>query len=341
MKNVILVLGSDTVPPHSFASILTGATVAASTSVVPLTIETKYYSAQLRVWLSLSRSDDAVQVDEFALACGDAVDGVVLLFDSRRKESLCELQNWWLFIEQIQPGVALCVDVGALDHRGDVSALDQTSDPRESLKDAKRLCLEYHAELVCIDPDDENEDPLQRIRDALYANTWDGLVLNTAAGASVDPEPQAAPTTIDWSAAAAEFGDSEDDYLDLKAVLARENDSLADMLAEMDVGEMDDAEFGDFMAGGKGVSDVPKGSELDFDLPEFDELDPTNLNASEEMKNLRSTLFGEMDDDDFFEKAISQIKNLRDSANGLEDAKRRDMAKKLALALLMDEEEPE
>ncbi|ORY44555.1 hypothetical protein BCR33DRAFT_225725 [Rhizoclosmatium globosum] len=108
------------------------------------------------------------------------------------------------------------------------------------------------------------------------------------------------------------------------------------MLAEMNVNDLDDDEFGEFMAStGSQINAGAKKSEFDFDIPELDEFDPTN--ASQETKDLRAALFGDVDDDDFFEKAIGQIKNLRESANSMSDDKRRDMARKLAMALLSDE----
>ncbi|KAJ3129442.1 hypothetical protein HK100_008614 [Physocladia obscura] len=121
-----------------------------------------------------------------------------------------------------------------------------------------------------------------------------------------------------------------------------------------DVEDMDDDEFSNFMSkalekaalkemlgshnGGGYDEQETEGSarKVDTDLADIDQFDSEA--STQNMKELRSALFGNVDDDDFFEKAVEQIKNLRESGSNLGDEKRREMAKNIALALLYDDE---
>ncbi|KAJ3288360.1 hypothetical protein HDU79_004935 [Rhizoclosmatium sp. JEL0117] len=312
MKNGILVLGTSAINTHSFAAQLTGHPIAPDESVVPWTLQTKYYTANVRLWLDTL--DDTSDVAAVVESLGDAVDGLVLLLEG--------------------PGVALCFDVSTASTPSTVADA--------VLDEAAAWCADNGLELVCAE---DGEDPIQRVIQALEANGWDGLVMNDVkeknvgglAGTVDDDTLPSVTVAANWkAAAAAEFGDGDEDYLDLNQVLEREEGTLQSMLAEMNVNDLDDDEVGEFMAStGSQINAGAKKSEFDFDIPELDEFDPTN--ASQEAKDLRAALFGDVDDDDFFEKAIGQIKNLRESANSMSDDKRRDMARKLAMALLSDE----
>ncbi|KAJ3014244.1 UNVERIFIED_CONTAM: hypothetical protein HDU68_000366 [Siphonaria sp. JEL0065] len=351
MKNSVLILGVASISTAEFIQKLTGQAVETSdTAVVPWTIDTKYYTCELRLWIDTlePRTEPAI-INQFVESLGPAVDGVVFLFDSLDASTFEAIKDWNRFLIALMPNVSLLVDIQAL------SPTPKTSPAAEKLLDAAASwSAEFETELVC---HEEDEDALSRIRQALEANAWEGLSMKNGnaskrivieteeplqpeiAIAAEEETPLFIPTNKNWKRdAAAEFGDDEDEYLDLPQVLAREEASLASLLAEMNVNELDDDEFGDFMEGKLSAlpSSVTRNKDLDFDLPEFDEFDPAT--APQDLKELRSALFGDIDEEDFFlEKTIGQIKNLREAGEGVSDEKRRDMAKKLALALLCDE----
>ncbi|KAJ3327000.1 hypothetical protein HDU76_012440 [Blyttiomyces sp. JEL0837] len=69
------------------------------------------------------------------------------------------------------------------------------------------------------------------------------------------------------------------------------------------------------------------------------ELDDKDFPSVTEVKAVRDALFGEHDDEDFMEKAVEQIKYLRDHAQNMNDTDRRRMAATVALSLVADDDE--
>ncbi|KAI9350854.1 hypothetical protein BDR26DRAFT_851637 [Obelidium mucronatum] len=349
-KNAILILGSAEISKASFVQKLTGTPVASNESVVAWTIDTKYYTCDVRLWMdTVETTTDPATINQFVASVGSAVDGLVLLFDSKAAPTFEAVIGWASFIDEVQPNVSLLIDVQALS-----TSPTESSPAAEALLDrASSWAAHQSAELVAAE---EGEDAWLRVRQALEANAWGGLVMKAKgeqtrqtqqleqheiAVSAEDDSLHFVPAEKNWKkAAAAEFGDDEDDYLDLKGVLGREEESLAGLMAQIDMNtsDMNDDEFGAFMDG-KLVPpilsvDQAVGRE-DFNLPEFDEFDAAS--ASQEMRELRSALFGDVNDDEFFEKALSQIKSLRESGSDVSDGKRQEMARKLALALLCDD----
>ncbi|KAI8609810.1 hypothetical protein BC830DRAFT_802316 [Chytriomyces sp. MP71] len=189
--------------------------------------------------------------------------------------------------------------------------------------------------------------------DIISVNESDGAFAHTDEGIQVQckdsllfPDPRRA---------ALDFGEDADEYLDLKSMPKEEflddsttRDEDAFLLQAKSIDELmaslalENDSFGDFMGASSSIqsdSSMSKlamiGSMTDFDLPDFDEFDLSE-HASQDMKKLRASLFGDLDDDDFFEKAVGQIKSLRENGSSLGNDKRKEMAKKLALALLCE-----
>ncbi|KAJ3230274.1 hypothetical protein HDU81_004642 [Chytriomyces hyalinus] len=161
--------------------------------------------------------------------------------------------------------------------------------------------------------------------------------------------------------AAADFGETADVYIDFKemqqnpmafdtvdpATLPIQTKTIDELMASIN---LENDSFGEFMAASMmkttttDPSDAAESAEMrkflgdslfDFDIPEFDDLN--NDHRAEDMRKLKESLFGNIDDDDYFERAIGQVKQLRENGAALGDEKRKDLAKKIVLALLSED----
>ncbi|ORY44556.1 hypothetical protein BCR33DRAFT_717064 [Rhizoclosmatium globosum] len=112
MKNGILVLGASAINTHSFAAQLTGHPIAPDESVVPWTLQTKYYIANVRLWLDTL--DDTSDVTAVVESLGDAVDGLVLLFDSEKPDTFEAVKPWKEFVSDAAVSCSLTLSMATM-----------------------------------------------------------------------------------------------------------------------------------------------------------------------------------------------------------------------------------
>ncbi|KAJ3353301.1 hypothetical protein HDU83_006981 [Entophlyctis luteolus] len=347
MRNTVLVLGARATPKLALVKRIVGAsddaTQAAGTEsddavIVPWTLRTKYYSVDLRIYIADSECTTEHPLD-WARELKDAVDAVVLVFDSTSNDGFNSLREWAVLIEKIEPAIALCVDMNP----GPLSSASESV-----LDKCAAWCANVGLELICLsDTNDEGDGSrdivaFPRVVEALQAHMWDGLqrekVDAVPAGQKESPEPKKDPKL-----AALEFGDSVDDYDDLASLLLKESQFQAlnkESTSENFEGGLPSksGDYQDMLSDRLEEEFLAQMLEKDLlgsDDGEFDFMDVKNAN----MKALRDSLFGTLDDDDFFERAISQIKDLRKGGSAMSENQRRSMAQNLALALLCEEGE--
>ncbi|KAJ3265460.1 hypothetical protein HDU77_004965 [Chytriomyces hyalinus] len=322
-------------------------------------------------------------VSEWSVAVGANVDALIVCIDSSEEAPALKqvdyLKAWSLFAEESEANVLLCVDV---------AEVVKTPDQEETLDACAVCCAEIGFEFIALSdaPLDTDAVGVERIIEALEANMWDGMVLKS------DTKTQARDTLLDQSdldheeservqrgglvgattlelpsiqhsdprMAAADFGETAEDYIDFKemqqnpmafdgtdpAKLPVQTKTIDELMASIN---LENDSFGEFMAASMmkasatESSDVAESAEMrkflgdnlfDFDIPEFDDV---NNDHPEDMRKLKESLFGNIDDDDYFERAIGQVKQLRENGAALGDEKRKDLAKKIVLALLSED----
>jgi len=96
------ILGEQVSAPSATSVHFSGAQIMA----VPWTVDTKYYTARLDIWLVDPRiCEDASTLDKVGHEC----QAIVLAFDVTNASSFKGLTKWNSFIEKFQPSVRLCV----------------------------------------------------------------------------------------------------------------------------------------------------------------------------------------------------------------------------------------
>ncbi|KAI8843184.1 hypothetical protein BJ741DRAFT_590231 [Chytriomyces cf. hyalinus JEL632] len=322
-------------------------------------------------------------VSEWSVAVGANVDALIVCIDSSEEAPALKqvdyLKAWSLFAEESEANVLLCVDV---------AEVVKTPEQEETLDACAVCCAEIGFEFIALSdaPLDTDAVGVERIIEALEANMWDGMVLKS------DTKTQARDTLLDQSdldqeeservqqgglvgvttlelpsiqhsdprMAAADFGETAEDYIDFKemqqnpmafdgadpATLPLQTKTIDELMASIN---LENDSFGEFMAASMmktsttESSDAAESAEMrkflgdnlfDFDIPEFDDV---NNDHPEDMRKLKESLFGNIDDDDYFERAIGQVKQLRENGAALGDEKRKDLAKKIVMALLSED----
>ncbi|KAI8579964.1 hypothetical protein K450DRAFT_239941 [Umbelopsis ramanniana AG] len=152
--------------------------------MIPWTIDTKYYTAEVDLWLDHIESDAEAAVKAFVEdengVC-EVVDGLVLVFRKDEPKSLEDLKLWSAFVEKCDPNVKIVIGT-----EGDLPETD-----KDAIED---WCLENM--FVYIDAeekaqkvdDDEFEDRvgIPLLLETLQSNMWDGLVTKSSAQAPLD-----------------------------------------------------------------------------------------------------------------------------------------------------------
>ncbi|KAJ3183061.1 hypothetical protein HDU87_007483 [Geranomyces variabilis] len=279
-----------------------------SAAVVPLTLTTKYYRADIAVWIdSIAETHDAsagsvsfaptdAEMDEWCRVGAAVVDAFVFVYDQEKPETFLPLQNTWAkFIDTVEPSVALCV-ANFLALAGH----DSISSPSPLLAQHEEWCIEHDIEYINMrlpSPDGENaaeddHDALQggfrervgieRIVEALETNVWEGMETVRGAGG----------------------GGPRGQY---------------------PVGDLESAEPGALTIEqtGAGLLSGAVPSRLPA-VPQFDEAEDDEAG-------------GDIDDD-LFERSLTALQGLRDRGSSLPDNERRALAERIALLLGLDSE---
>ncbi|KAH8553020.1 hypothetical protein BGW37DRAFT_527714 [Umbelopsis sp. PMI_123] len=147
------------------------------TQLIPWTIDTKYYSAEVDLWLDHIESDAEKAVNAFVEdengVC-EVVDGLVLVFRKDEPKSFEDLKLWSAFVEKCDPNVKIVVGTEG----------DLTGQEKDAVED---WCLENM--FVYIDAEDEETETEEEFEDkvgipllleALQSNMWDGLIRKSA-----------------------------------------------------------------------------------------------------------------------------------------------------------------
>ncbi|KAJ3158514.1 hypothetical protein HDU86_002739 [Geranomyces michiganensis] len=222
LRNKCLVLGLPGVGKHDLVDKLMGPSIAAaakpssrvsvvslpadareqnSAGVVPLTLTTKYYRADIAIWIDSIATDiqstptDA-EMDEWCRIGAAVIDAFVFVYDQEKPDSFLPLQNTWAkFIERVEPSIALCVANVASSNGRDVA-----STPSPLLAQHEEWCMEHDVEYVNMRlplSDNGNEEGdaieggfrervgIERIVEALETNVWDGMEAIRGAGGAV------------------------------------------------------------------------------------------------------------------------------------------------------------
>ncbi|GAB5589749.1 hypothetical protein Unana1_04649 [Umbelopsis nana] len=195
-----------------------------SSQMIPWTIDTKYYTASVDIWLDHIESDaeEAVKafVDDKNGIC-EVVDCLVLVFRKDEPESFDDLKLWTAFVEKCDPSVKIVV--------GTSSEL-----PPKNMDDVENWCTNNM--FVYVDADEKqqikSEDEfgdkvgIPLLLETLEANLWDGLVLKSSSQA---------PSEIDTARL---------QMLDLG--LEDEDGDFTDLPSEKDIRKMQQELFGAF-----------------------------------------------------------------------------------------------
>lgn len=210
-KNKILVLGRPDVNKLDLVSQITKTSHAAGSAQIEWTLETKYFTALtyfwideieephqssevMRSWLDDPSNEDPLKdaelsadMKELQQQLSDLVDAVIFVFDPLDPGSFLDILPWAIFVQQHQPEILLCV----CQHSS--SPTDQAKDVvPETLKDKWfGWCVSNGWEWVDLtDQDPEAEYTVDRIREALMSNQWDGSQPKTTQPAADNEEPE-------------------------------------------------------------------------------------------------------------------------------------------------------
>ncbi|KAJ1549293.1 hypothetical protein HK405_006144, partial [Cladochytrium tenue] len=177
---------------------------ASSTSphAIPWTIDTKYYTAEVAIWLDeTAGAPSAAAVSAYAASADitAAVDALVFVYDRAHPDSFVDLRAWAEFVDAAAPSVLLCV-AAAGEERS--SGGDGGADVDD---DHVRWCVENGFEFVDLleePPDDDGGDDgvggaekfgAERVLEALEANMWASMVRKgrgPASASAVDGRPK-------------------------------------------------------------------------------------------------------------------------------------------------------
>ncbi|KAI8909331.1 alpha and gamma adaptin binding protein p34-domain-containing protein [Powellomyces hirtus] len=163
-------------------------TVDLAANVIPLTITTKYYRANVALWVdSIGESPpNATEMKHWCEIGAAVVDAFVFVYDREKPETFLPLRDTWAkFVEQVSPSIALCI----------ANTLAPTSSPSaHSLAEHEQWCIEHDIEHIDMEVqpengaangDAKNDDVegfqerlgIDRVIEALETNMWEGMVL--------------------------------------------------------------------------------------------------------------------------------------------------------------------
>ncbi|XP_067666807.1 alpha- and gamma-adaptin-binding protein p34-like [Haliotis asinina] len=158
---VKLILGTENLP--------TAQHVTESVKAYDWHIDTKYYTADVNLCTSLSRT---IGNQEFATS----VQAFIVYFDPKQESTFELVKAWMPYLEQIEPEILIlvCNNSSHTDAVGRISA--------------QQWCIDNGFELVELNPEVDNEDEdleddfvettgIKRIIQALHAHTWPNLIL--------------------------------------------------------------------------------------------------------------------------------------------------------------------
>ncbi|KAI9199760.1 uncharacterized protein BJ171DRAFT_517680 [Polychytrium aggregatum] len=143
--------------------------------VVPWRLETKYYVADLQIWVDQIDSKQTLEeVQQFCEAVGSAIDAIIYVFDKTDEAELglSIIENWAHFVHEYEPNIALCV---AFSSR-------RTCDLDAPSSETEDWCIANGFEYIDMDLSPAEPDEfgyvekvgLDRIVEALESNLWDG-----------------------------------------------------------------------------------------------------------------------------------------------------------------------
>ncbi|KAJ3017015.1 hypothetical protein HKX48_003768 [Thoreauomyces humboldtii] len=325
IKNKILVLGCPKTGKHRLIQKLSAhvsgnassssdantftITTTSTPSTHPLTLTTRYYTASVVLWVDTLHDGDAETPDQDMQRWCDigkeAVDGFIFVYDRNRPDTFEPVRKWTRFLEEVEPGVVLCIANDATTSTDGDSATTIGRGGTEDREEHEAFCVENGLEYVDMcdlegtlsveERDrDEGEDGegdaseafaprvgIPRILEALEANAWDGLVLvDKGAGSTVGEIPS--------------------------------------------------------MHAGPGV---------DAAVPPSSRSDPPSFSAEALLASLQGLAMESDEDGDeddgFFERTFRAFKGLREHGSTLPDDERRALAARVALSLGMDSEDEE
>lgn len=145
-----------------------------SSNLIPWTIDTKYYTADVSFWLD----DTVADGDKEAIAMymneengiGDAVDAILFVFDKSSKDTFGDILHFLPFVEKYEPAITLAIGAGSKSNEKDTKYFDE-------------WCIENGFEYVDLDAvaESDQEEGLEeqigigRVLEALQSNMWQGL----------------------------------------------------------------------------------------------------------------------------------------------------------------------
>ncbi|KAJ1675424.1 hypothetical protein EV182_001293 [Spiromyces aspiralis] len=159
-----------------------GAALDGDYARIPWSIDTKYYTAEVEFWvdstdhLSQDTTDgeeqDTMTTDELHKSLADLVDAVIVVYDPAWPDTFQDIYVWERFAAKYDPDIKICFAW----HAG---ASSKPEGLEGEIDRAEQWCLEHGWELVVdagLEPYDQEENSIDRIRDALINKTWGTMV---------------------------------------------------------------------------------------------------------------------------------------------------------------------
>ncbi|KAJ3183234.1 hypothetical protein HDU85_002260 [Gaertneriomyces sp. JEL0708] len=170
---------------------------------VPYKIDTKYYSAELCLWIDSVPQETPLVEKDMRSWCdiAGAVDAFIFVYDVHKPESFEAIKPWKTFLEAASPNIAICV----------ANVLEASTRPSaefSALQDThESWCIQNELEYVDMTMVSESDGDtaaiegdsfgIDRIKEALENNMWKHMRRKGAAGAAAETPSEGLPSLSD------------------------------------------------------------------------------------------------------------------------------------------------
>jgi hypothetical protein len=303
---------------------------AHKTRTIVHTLDTKYYTADIEFWL---HHEDLLEHELNAI--GELTDALILTYNTH-KGTIVDLSKKWLsFIEEHVPNVIIIVYDG---RNGDDALTEQEQRQIQSWAVDNNMEFIYLTNDTSNNVDEDEEDErfkekegLERVIEALETNMWENMVHKT----SNRPHVGLSQLTSHRHLARDDSDEELDEEL-FKGLQVAEPPTLNNNVTPADTNTNAKHAIA--------ATEEKKSEEVQVHTSAVNGAENKNAESAtvdpiEANPLLNGAIFKQLNDSagesfDTFDKALSELRTLRQQASALPDEQRRDLAARVAMAFL-------